>query len=151
MLKLHCYKTSCCASGAALKSLSAAAILSERDLLFLLGHLIFSMCIIPHDRSLVLRWLTGCRSHLQFWSLYVRSIPFFNNDFVKSSNSLKFFTDAAPSVDFGEFYDNEWFADVWNWNSVLLTTISTPLLFISFKQSLLLASLTIHFVTALLQ
>lgn len=117
---------------AAIKSWSAATTVSKRDLLSLLGHLNFAMRIIPHGRSFVSRLLVlansvknlrdtvvldeGCRSDLRFWALLCdewNGISFFYNDFVESSDSLQFFTDAAPSVGFGGFYNNEWFADVW--------------------------------------
>ena len=46
----------------AIKSWSAAAIFSKRDLLSLLGHLDFAMCIIPQDRSFVSRLLVLANS-----------------------------------------------------------------------------------------
>ncbi|XP_034567346.1 uncharacterized protein LOC117832365 [Notolabrus celidotus] len=116
----------------AIRSLSASAVLSKRDLLSLLGHLNFAMRIIPHGRSFISRLLVlansvqnlkdtvvldeGCRSDLRFWSLLCdewNGISFFYNDFVESSDSLRLYTDAAPSVGFGGFYNDEWFADVW--------------------------------------
>ncbi len=115
-----------------IRSMSAATVLSKRDLLSLLGHLNFAMRIIPHGHSFVSRLLTlansvknlidavvlddGCRSDLHFWSLLCNKwngISFFYNDFVESSDALRFFTDAAPSVGVGGFYNDEWFADIW--------------------------------------
>ncbi|XP_062249448.1 uncharacterized protein LOC133958576 [Platichthys flesus] len=117
---------------AAIKYRSTTTIISKRDLLSLLGHLNFAMRIIPHGRSFVSRLIElaysvqnlndpvvldeGCQSDLRFWSVLCEEwngISFFYNDQVESSDSIKFFTDAAPSVGFGGFYDNQWFADVW--------------------------------------
>ncbi|XP_034451457.1 LOW QUALITY PROTEIN: uncharacterized protein LOC117767731 [Hippoglossus hippoglossus] len=117
---------------AAIKFRSTNAIITKRDLLSLLGHPNFAMRIIPHGRSFISRLIElaysvqnlndlvvldeGCQADLRFWSLLCEEwngISFFYNDFVESSDSIQFFTDAAPSVGFGGFYNNEWFADVW--------------------------------------
>lgn len=115
-----------------IKLWSAAVSISKRDILSLLGHLNFAMRIIPHGRSFVSRLLAlassvqnlkdiivlddGCRSDLRFWASLCEEwngISFFYNDLVESSDSLQFFTDAAPSIGFGGLFCNEWFADVW--------------------------------------
>uniref|UniRef100_UPI0037E98D8A uncharacterized protein n=1 Tax=Semicossyphus pulcher TaxID=241346 RepID=UPI0037E98D8A len=102
------------------------------QLLSLLGHLNFAMRVIPQGRSFISRLLEMsssvhnlydvisldkvCRSDLSFWSLLLEhwnSITFFYDDLVHSSDSLKFFTDAAPSVGFGGFFQGQWFADHW--------------------------------------
>ncbi|XP_034437355.1 LOW QUALITY PROTEIN: uncharacterized protein LOC117759380 [Hippoglossus hippoglossus] len=117
---------------AAIKFRSTNAIITKRDLLSLLGHPNFAMRIIPHGHSFISRLIElaysvqnlndlvvldeGCQADLRFWSLLCEEwngISFFYNDFVESSDSIQFFTDAAPSVGFGGFYNNEWFADVW--------------------------------------
>ena len=130
----------------AIKSWSVAAFFSKRDLLSLLGHLNFAMCIIPQGRSFVSRLLVlaksvqnrdtvvldeGCHSDLRFWGLLCdewNGISFFYNDFVESSDSLQFFTDAAPSASFGEFYINECRC-LTTWNAVpwQQTQINCPL------------------------
>lgn len=105
---------------------------TKRDMLSLLGHLNFAMRIIPHGRSFVSRLLdlansvpnlhdpvivdAGSLSDLRFWSLLLgawNGVSFFYNVQFESSDSLHFFTDAAPSVGFGGIFNNEWFADVW--------------------------------------
>lgn len=115
-----------------LKSCLELSSLPKRQLLSLLGHLNFAMRIIPQGRSFVSRLLDlaksvpnlndeiildeGCKSDICFWSALLdnwNGISFFYNDVVETSSSLKFFTDAAPSVGFGGFYDNQWFAEAW--------------------------------------
>lgn len=97
-----------------------------------MGHLNFAMRIIPHGRSFISRLLViagsvpdlhdlvvlddGSLSDLRFWSFLLvawNGISFFYNVRFESSDSLHFFTDAAPSVGFGGIFDDEWFADVW--------------------------------------
>ena len=58
----------------------------------------------------------GCRSDLKFWSLLLlnwNGISFFYNDVPESSDSLKLFTDAAPSIGFRVFCQGQWFVDKW--------------------------------------
>ena len=109
-----------------------AVSISKQELLSLLGHLNFAMRIIPQGRSFIARLLDlsksvvnlfdivhldeGSRSDLRFWSTLCNEwngISFFHNDAVESSLELGFFTDAAPSIGFGGFFNNEWFADSW--------------------------------------
>ena len=90
------------------------------------------MRIIPQGRSFISRLLDlsktvnnlheninldeGCRSDIRFWSLLCdnwNSISFFHNKEPETSVSLKLFTEAAPSVCFGGFYNNLWSADGW--------------------------------------
>ncbi|XP_063055926.1 uncharacterized protein LOC134449746 [Engraulis encrasicolus] len=111
--------------------LSAPAV-SKREMLSLLGHLNFAMRIIPQGRSFISRLLTlahsvpnlsdtipldeGARSDLGFWCQLLRSwngVSFFYNDVHESSDSLALFTDAAPSVGFGGYFQGQWFADTW--------------------------------------
>ena len=106
--------------------------ISKRQLLSLLGHFNFAMRVIPQGRSFISRLLClaasvpdlsdtvsldeGCRSDLRFWSRLLdgwNGVSFFYDDIVHSSDSLRFFTDAAPSVGFGGFYQGQWFADAW--------------------------------------
>lgn len=109
-----------------------AGSVSKRELLSLLGHLSFAMRVIPQGRSFVPRLLdlaksvkklhdmvkldAGCRSELRFWSILLdewNGISFFYNENLESSIALKLYTDAAPSVGFGGFFNNQWFADKW--------------------------------------
>ncbi|XP_074539253.1 uncharacterized protein LOC141800545 [Halichoeres trimaculatus] len=114
------------------QSLSSSGSFSKQQLLSLLGHLNFAMRIIPQGRSFISRLLDlassvpnlhdqleldeGCRSDLKFWSELLdqwNGISFFYDDIVHSSDAIQFFTDAAPSVGFGGFYQGQWFADHW--------------------------------------
>ncbi|XP_035997645.1 uncharacterized protein LOC118564320 [Fundulus heteroclitus] len=114
------------------QSYSTASAVSKRQLLSLLGHLNFAMRIIPQGRSFISRLLDlansvsslldqvslddGCRSDLSFWAKLLsewNGKSFFYNDIVHSADMLQFFTDAAPSVGFGGFFQERWFADKW--------------------------------------
>ncbi|XP_053285407.1 uncharacterized protein LOC128446399 [Pleuronectes platessa] len=105
---------------------------TKQQLLSLLGHLNFAMRVIPQGRSFISRLLDtassvpnlhdkisldeGCRSDLRFWSHLLdhwNGVTFFHDDLVNSSDSLQLFTDAAPSVGFGGFYQGQWFARRW--------------------------------------
>lgn len=115
-----------------IKGTVEAPAVSKRALLSLLGHLNFAMRIIPHGRSFVSRLIDmsktkkdlsdiieldeGSRSDLNFWSLFLaqwNGISFFYNEEEESSEAMQFFTDAAPSVGFGGFFEGEWFAGAW--------------------------------------
>ena len=57
----------------------------------------------------------GCRSDRQLWSHLLdhwNGVAFFYDDLVHSFDYLQFFTDAAPSVGFGGFFQGQWFASV---------------------------------------
>ncbi|XP_071059415.1 uncharacterized protein [Pseudochaenichthys georgianus] len=114
------------------KSYCEHHIITKQQLLSLLGHLNFAMRVIPQGRSFISRLLDtasvvnnlhdrvlldeGCRSDLRFWSLLLahwNGVTFFYDDLVCSSDSIRFFTDAAPSVGFGGFFQGEWFAGSW--------------------------------------
>lgn len=116
-----------------LESFLVAPTVSKRDMLSLLGHLNFAMRIIPQGRSFISRLLTlaysvnslfdsihlddGCRSDLRFWSLLLNNwngISFFYNEVFESSAALELFTDAAPSIGFGGFFQGQWFAEKWS-------------------------------------
>ena len=98
---------------------SSAVTISKRQLLSLLGHLSFAIRVIPQGRSFISRLLetassvshlhdrvsldAGCRSDLRFWSHLLdhwNGVSFFYDELVHSSDSLRFFTDAAPSAGF---------------------------------------------------
>nr|XP_033958140.1 uncharacterized protein LOC117460704 [Pseudochaenichthys georgianus] len=114
------------------KSYCEQQVITKQQLLSLLGDLNFAMRVIPQGRSFISRLLDaasavtnlhdrvfldeGCRSDLCFWSLLLahwNGITFFYDDLVYSSDSMRFFTDAAPSVGFGGFFQGEWFAGPW--------------------------------------
>ncbi|XP_034057253.1 uncharacterized protein LOC117536475 [Gymnodraco acuticeps] len=114
------------------KAFCEQQVITKQQLLSLLGHLNFAMRIIPQGRSFISRLLDtasaaenlhdhvfldeGCRSDLRFWSLLLvhwNGVTFFYDDLVYSSDSMRFFTDAAPSVGFGFFFQGEWFAGSW--------------------------------------
>ncbi|KAK7891090.1 hypothetical protein WMY93_023053 [Mugilogobius chulae] len=114
------------------RSVISAEVFTKQQLLSLLGYLNFAMRIIPQGRSFISRLLdlahsvpslfdrvsldVGCRSDLSFWSRLLsewNGVSFFYHDVVCSSDSLRFFTDAAPSSGFGGVYQNRWFAEPW--------------------------------------
>ncbi|XP_052428992.1 uncharacterized protein LOC127970440 [Carassius gibelio] len=105
---------------------------SKRELLSLLGHLNFAMRIIPQGRPFIAHLLTlassvhaledliplthACRDELKLWILFLRQwngLSFFYNNLISSPIDLQLFTDAAPSIGFGGFYQGRWFASTW--------------------------------------
>ncbi|XDV45281.1 hypothetical protein PO909_013401 [Leuciscus waleckii] len=109
-----------------LESFPSLHSISKRDLLSLLGHLNFAMRIIPQGRAFISRLLTlahsaeklsdqiqldeGCLSDIKFWKRLLNDwngISFFYNDDFESSLQLQLFTDAAPSIGFGGFFQGE--------------------------------------------
>lgn len=115
-----------------LESFSSFRVVSKRDMLSLLGHLNFAMSIIPQGRAFISRLLTlahsvpnlsnliqldeGCLSDLRFWTHLLNDwngISLFYNDVFESSVELQLFTDAAPSIGFGGFFQGLWFAEKW--------------------------------------
>ncbi|XP_007540736.2 uncharacterized protein LOC103129532 [Poecilia formosa] len=106
----------------------SSSVLSKRDLLSLLGHLNFAMCIIPQGRSFISRLLDLANSvpHLLDQVSLVRSLLlvrtarplerhlfFFYEDVISPADAMQFFTDAAPSAGFGGFFQDRWFAVKW--------------------------------------
>lgn len=103
----------------------------KRDLLSLLGHLNFAMCVIAQGRSFISRLLNlsqtvnnlsdmvsldECRWELQFWSLLLEKwngISLFYHDVLQCSFEIWLFTDSAPMVGFGGFFNHQCFADKW--------------------------------------
>lgn len=90
------------------------------------------MRIIPQGRAFISRLLTlahsaeklsdqiqldeGCLSDITFWKRLLNDwngISFFYNDDFESSLQLQLFTDAAPSIGFGGFFQEQWFAEKW--------------------------------------
>ncbi|XDV40900.1 hypothetical protein PO909_009897, partial [Leuciscus waleckii] len=109
-----------------LELFSSLRVVSKRDILSLLGHLNFAMSIIPQGRAFISRLLTlahstqnlsdsiqldeGCLSDIKFWTRLLNDwngISFFYNDAFESSADLHLFTDAAPSIGFGGFFQGQ--------------------------------------------
>ncbi|KAG1936323.1 proline and serine-rich protein 1-like [Pimephales promelas] len=105
---------------------------SKRELLSLLGHLNFAMRIIPQGRPFILHLLSlassvnaledlisisqTCRDELRLWITFLKQwngLSFFYNNLVLSPVDIQLFTDAAPSIGFGGFYQGHWFASPW--------------------------------------
>ena len=108
---------------------------TKQQLLQLLGHLNFATRIIPQGRSFIAHLLSlassvpslhhqvnlsiECRMELRLWHTLLSNwngISFFYDDFHSSPEDLQLFTDAAPSVGFGGYYNGRWFAEEWRRN-----------------------------------
>ena len=105
---------------------------TKHQLLSLLGHLNFAMGIIPQGRAFISHLLTiassvssllspvyldsPSRAELRLW-LHILSnwngISFFYEEQLSYPEDINLFTDAAPSVGFGGFYNGTWFAAAW--------------------------------------
>ncbi len=104
----------------------------KRELLSLLGHLNFAMRIIPQGRPFVSHLLIlassahaledlislsqECRDELRLWTLFLKQwngLSLFYNNLISSPIDINLFTDAAPSIGFGGFYQGRWFASPW--------------------------------------
>ncbi len=96
---------------------------SKRELLSILGHLNFAMRIIPQGRPFVSHLLSlassahaledqitltvSCCDELNLWISFLKQwngLSFFYNNLISSPADIQLFTDAAPSVGFGGFY-----------------------------------------------
>jgi hypothetical protein len=105
---------------------------SKRELLSLLGHLNFAMRIIPQGRPFISHLLflassihaledqisltTSCCNELSLWITFLKQwngLSFFYNNLISLPVDIQLFTDAAPSVGFGGFYQGRWFASTW--------------------------------------
>ncbi|XP_058610956.1 uncharacterized protein LOC131526627 [Onychostoma macrolepis] len=105
---------------------------SKRELLSLLGHLNFAMRIIPQGRPFISHLLLlassvhaledlislsqECRDELRLCIMFLKQwngLSLFYNNLVSSPFDIKLFTDAAPSIGFGGFYQGRWFASPW--------------------------------------
>ncbi len=104
----------------------------KRELLTLLGHLNFAMRIIPQGRPFISHLLVlassahaledlislsqECRDELRLWTMFLKQwngLSLFHNNLVSSPIDINLFTDAAPSIGFGGFYQGRWFASPW--------------------------------------
>ncbi|KAI2646202.1 Pro-Pol polyprotein [Labeo rohita] len=105
---------------------------SKRELLSVLSHLNFAMRIIPQGRPFVSHLFSlascahaledrislteSCRNELSLWVSFLsqwNGLSFFYNNLISSPIDIQLFTDAAPSVSFGGFYQGRWFASTW--------------------------------------
>lgn len=130
-----------------MRKVQETVAISKRELLSLLGHLNFTVCIIPQGCSFISRLLDlsksaeklhdmvslDARCEHRFWSLLCNKwngISFFYNEELESSLAIELYTDAAPSVGFRVFFNNQWFADVWpeKLSSLPANTASTALM-----------------------
>lgn len=58
----------------------------------------------------------ACRDELGLWITFLKQwngLSFFYKDLISSPLDIQLFTDAAPSVGFGGFYQGRWFASTW--------------------------------------
>ncbi|XP_016519228.1 uncharacterized protein LOC103155683, partial [Poecilia formosa] len=105
---------------------------SKQQLLSLLGHLNYAICIISQGKSFISRLLSkaasihslhgslaidrSCKLEMRLWHYFLSSwngISSFYNDFLTYPEDIQFFTDVAPSIGFGGYYKGKWFADKW--------------------------------------
>ncbi|XP_056332077.1 uncharacterized protein LOC130243801 [Danio aesculapii] len=107
-------------------------VCTKRELLSILGHLNFAMRIIPQGRPFISHLLQlaasvhsleesillneSSREELSLWISFLKQwngCSFFYSDLITSPVDISLFTDAAPSVGFGGFYQKHWFASTW--------------------------------------
>ncbi len=105
---------------------------SKYDLLSLLGHFNFAMRIIPQGRPFISHLLAlassvhalddqiiinqACHNEISLWITFLKQwngLTFFYSDLVFLPDDIQLFTDAAPSVGFGGYYQGRWFASPW--------------------------------------
>lgn len=105
---------------------------SKCELLSLLRHLNFAMRIIPQGRPFISHLLSlassvhsleelisinqACRDELRLWLTFLNQrngLSFFYNNLVSSPTDIQLYTDAAPSIGFGGFFQGRWFAAPW--------------------------------------
>lgn len=105
---------------------------TKQALLSLLGHLNFAMRVIPQGRPFISHLLSAASAvpslsgivhidahglaDLRLWKLFLdewNGLCMFYDDCVLSPDDLQLFTDAAPSVGFGGYYNGRWFASTW--------------------------------------
>ena len=106
---------------------------TKQQLLALLGHLNFALRIIPQGRPFISHLLTtassvpnlhdfvpvdhSCRTDLRLW-LHLLSnwngITLFYDTLITYPEDIQLFTDAAPSIGFGGYYQGRWFASAWS-------------------------------------
>ncbi len=113
-------------------TLAANPTCSKRELLSVLGHLNFAMRIIPQGRPFISHLLTlassthaledqitltdSCCNELSLWISFFKrwnGLSFFYKNLISSPVDIQLFTDAAPSIGYGGFYQGRWFASTW--------------------------------------
>ncbi|KAI2644577.1 Pro-Pol polyprotein [Labeo rohita] len=96
---------------------------SKRELLSILGHLNFAMCIIPQGCPFISHLLSlassahaleehisltdSCRNELSLWISLLKQwngLSLFYSNLISSPIDIQLYTDAAPSVGFGVFF-----------------------------------------------
>ncbi|XP_056124427.1 uncharacterized protein LOC130102426 [Rhinichthys klamathensis goyatoka] len=105
---------------------------AKRELLSLLGQLNYAMRIIPQGRPFIAHLLAlsssvhaledriilsdESKNELKLWINFLNQwngLTFFYDDFISLPLDIKLFTDAAPSIGFGGYYQGRWFASSW--------------------------------------
>ena len=105
---------------------------TKRELLSLLGHLNFACRVIPAGRSFISRLLytatsvkklhhhvslnNDCKADIRMWQYLLshwNGVSFFLDNHVTKAHDMCLYTDAAGSVGFGGFFENQWFNGVW--------------------------------------
>ena len=104
---------------------------TKRELLSLLGHLNFACRVIPAGRSFISRLLDtaksvkklyyhvtlDCKADIRMWQYLLshwNGVSFFLDNHITKAHDMCLFTDAAGSVGFGGFFQNQWFNEVWS-------------------------------------
>ncbi|XP_017162018.1 uncharacterized protein LOC103469647 [Poecilia reticulata] len=117
----------------------------SKQLLSLLDHLNYAIRIIPQEKSFISHLLSkaasipslhgslaidhSCKLEMRLWHYFLSSwngISFFYNDFLTYPEDIQLFTDAAPSIGFGGYYKEKWFADTWPLEFKSLQNASAP-------------------------
>ncbi|XP_076592777.1 uncharacterized protein LOC143324302 [Chaetodon auriga] len=105
---------------------------TKQQLLSLLGHLHYATRIIRQGCSFVSHLLSiafsvpslhnyvtldqTCKMELKLWHQFLsywNGISFFYNNHVTAQEDMHLFTDAAPSIGFGGYYNGKWFSAMW--------------------------------------
>jgi len=105
---------------------------TKRQLLSLLGHMVFATRVIVPGRTFMSRLFAAayqvsgledritlsdaCTADLKMWSMFLSNwngISLFLDNAPISSHDLKLFTDACTSVGYGGYFQGEWFAGKW--------------------------------------
>ncbi|XP_041102689.1 uncharacterized protein LOC121313986 [Polyodon spathula] len=108
-----------------------SSTIKKRDLLSLLGHFNFAICIIPQSRTFISRLLAlsssaknlnphikipaEARKDIEMWINLLSNwngLSLFYDDFISAPHDLALFTDAS-STGFSGFQGSEWFFSAW--------------------------------------
>ena len=104
----------------------------KRDLLSLIGHLVFASRVVVPGRSFMSRLFVAanaarelhhhvtltaaCKADLHMWSHLLRKwngISMFLEQEVTLANDLHLYTDASSTIGFGGYYQGQWFYGAW--------------------------------------